>query len=434
MPHQGRPVGGNAEQDRAEPTAITTDASSTEKIKTAAIIGAWTGGAILAVAAGAPAWFGVLYAVIGLFAGAYRLRHTHDQRAARARPAGGPRPELAAQLALAPPPPSGAGPATPQRPSPAPRSRSSVARAEAGTVTAPWPAGPAGAQRIPATAVSAAAVASSASPAIAAAPSAVPAAQSSPAAPSAAVADAPSPPPAVAPAARRYTPKPERWVGTPALGYVLVGQPNGEDAEDPGEAIRALCNAQRLHLRRIVRDVEAAPGDPQARPALEWAMDQLDAGEAQTLVVARLGHLSDSAAGLPELLRWFGAHHRRLVAIDVQLDTATEAGWLTAGALAQVGGWEREKISTRTRRGLAAARARGRPSVADVPELRERIVGMRESGMTLQAIADVLNAEGVPTLRGGSHWRPSSVQAATGYQRPGSSTKRLPPDPPAENG
>ncbi|MBA3263820.1 MAG: hypothetical protein H0T69_15355, partial [Thermoleophilaceae bacterium] len=26
--------------------------------------------------------------------------------------------------------------------------------------------------------------------------------------------------------------------------------------------------------------------------------------------------------------------------------------------------------------------------------------------------------EGVPTLRGGAKWRPSSVQAATGYKRP----------------
>ena len=38
--------------------------------------------------------------------------------------------------------------------------------------------------------------------------------------------------------------------------------------------------------------------------------------------------------------------------------------------------------------------------------------------MTLQAIADSLNDEGIPTLRGGSQWRPSSVQAAAGYRRP----------------
>ena len=50
--------------------------------------------------------------------------------------------------------------------------------------------------------------------------------------------------------------------------------------------------------------------------------------------------------------------------------------------------------------------------------------------MSLQAISDILNAEGVPTLRGGTHWRPSSVQAATGYKRPSAKPaggRELPP-------
>ena len=31
--------------------------------------------------------------------------------------------------------------------------------------------------------------------------------------------------------------------------------------------------------------------------------------------------------------------------------------------------------------------------------------------MTLQAICDTLNAEGVPTPRGGTHWRPTSLRS-----------------------
>ncbi len=53
----------------------------------------------------------------------------------------------------------------------------------------------------------------------------------------------------------------------------------------------------------------------------------------------------------------------------------------------------------------------------DRPEIRQRILAMRASGMTLQAIADRLNADGVPTLRGGTRWRPSSVHTTTGYKR-----------------
>ena len=63
--------------------------------------------------------------------------------------------------------------------------------------------------------------------------------------------------------------------------------------------------------------------------------------------------------------------------------------------------------------------------MSDRPELMERIAGMRASNMTLQAIADQLNAEGVPTLRGGAKWRPSSIQATLGYRRPGT-PDRLP--------
>ena len=40
----------------------------------------------------------------------------------------------------------------------------------------------------------------------------------------------------------------------------------------------------------------------------------------------------------------------------------------------------------------------------------------RRSGVR-QAIADALNAEGVPTVRGGAKWRPSSLQSVTGYRR-----------------
>ena len=142
--------------------------------------------------------------------------------------------------------------------------------------------------------------------------------------------------------------------------------------------------------------------------------------------MAKLGHLADTAADLPELLRWLSMRNRRLIAIDVRLDTATEAGGedgRRAGPGRRVGTREARQ---RTRRGLAAARSRGpagRPAVADTPELRERIVAMREEGMTLQGIADALNEEGVPTIRGGAKWRPSSVQAATGYRRP-SAAKR----------
>jgi hypothetical protein len=162
-------------------------------------------------------------------------------------------------------------------------------------------------------------------------------------------------------------------------------------------AIRAACVERGLDLTHLLHDVDRESRDD--RPSLVWALEQLADHHADVLVLARLHDLSANPANLRPLLTWFNAEHRRLIALDLELDTATEAGQLVA---------------------LAKVRAHdgGRSAVADIPELQDRIARMRGSGMTLQAIADQLNAEGVPTLRGGALWRPSSVQRATGYRRP----------------
>jgi DNA invertase Pin-like site-specific DNA recombinase len=109
------------------------------------------------------------------------------------------------------------------------------------------------------------------------------------------------------------------------------------------------------------------------------------------------------------------------VAARQAFDTDDDDGRLAADLLVEVSRWEFARLSERTRNGLEAARrtgrATGRPAVGDYPHLKERIADMRAEGMTLQAIADRLNEEGVPTVRGGAKWRHSSVQAAAGYRR-----------------
>ena len=158
------------------------------------------------------------------------------------------------------------------------------------------------------------------------------------------------------------------------------------------------------------------------RPGLAYALERVARGEASCLVVSQLRRISPSAADLGRILESIARNGGRLGALDLEVDTAVPAGRKAANVLISVGAWERERVGERTRRGLEAARAKGRrtgrPAVDDMPELKERIAAMRASGLTLQAIADRLNEEGVPTLRGGEKWRPSSVQAAVGYRRP----------------
>jgi peptidoglycan hydrolase-like protein with peptidoglycan-binding domain/DNA invertase Pin-like site-specific DNA recombinase len=209
------------------------------------------------------------------------------------------------------------------------------------------------------------------------------------------------------------------------LGYVsvaAVGEHERSQLGDQTTAIDSFCERRGWRLMEVVRDVEGTNAKGMERPGLLYALDKIDRGEASCLVVSELGRLSRSATDLGRILEWLGRSHGRLVAMDIGLDTGAAEGRLAARALVSVGSWERERLAERTRKGLAAARAQGRatgrPAVDDVPALKERIVEMRAAGMTLQAIADELNDEGVPTLRGGEKWRPSSVQSAAGYRRP----------------
>jgi DNA invertase Pin-like site-specific DNA recombinase/peptidoglycan hydrolase-like protein with peptidoglycan-binding domain len=221
--------------------------------------------------------------------------------------------------------------------------------------------------------------------------------------------------------------QPGRGRGGPmrAVGYVSVREATGQDAgawEAQADAIARLCERRGWELLGVVRDVENGHPKGMERPGLLYALERIAEGEASCLVVSELERLSRSAADLGRIVEWIQARDARLVAVDLRLDTDLAQGRLTARTLVAVGEWEGRRIAEQTKKGLAAARARrattGRPAVEDIPALKQRIVAMREDGLTLQAIADQLNSEGTPTLRGGTKWRPSSVQGAAGYRRP----------------
>jgi DNA invertase Pin-like site-specific DNA recombinase len=204
--------------------------------------------------------------------------------------------------------------------------------------------------------------------------------------------------------------------GPGALGYTTVtvsDEGERDRLEEETRLIQAACREYGLGLGKLVRDVESHSADELGRPGLSYVLERLAAKEYRCLVVTRLERLTRSPAKLAALVRMLDEHDARLIVIDIGLDTATADGRVAAKALVTVGELDAEQAAARPRR-----RSSGRPSVADRPALERRIIEMRARGMTLQAIADTLNAEGVPTVRGGAEWRPSSVQAAAGYRRP----------------
>lgn len=222
--------------------------------------------------------------------------------------------------------------------------------------------------------------------------------------------------------------------GEASLERLVIGYASGpgrravarEELEQQAAVIARECERRRLRLVELVNEREPTNGKALSRPGLAYALERISSGAAAGLIVSELSRITRSAAELGKLIEWLGQAGARLVAAGEALDTDEADGRLAANLLVEIGRWEFARLSERTRNGLEAARRNdrctGRPTVVDYPALRERIRKMRAAGMTLQAIADQLNEEGIPTVRGGTKWRHSSVQSAAGYHRPSRST------------
>ncbi len=154
------------------------------------------------------------------------------------------------------------------------------------------------------------------------------------------------------------------------------------------------------------------------RPGLAQALAILEAGEADALVVSKLDRLSRSVVAFGAILRRATQPSRRrrawgLVALDVGIDMTTPTGRLVAHILIAVAEWEGDTISERTKAALAVTkRERGVvPGAASrvPPRVAARINHARRRGQSFRAIAERLNAAGVPSARGGV-WHASTVQ------------------------
>jgi DNA invertase Pin-like site-specific DNA recombinase len=215
-------------------------------------------------------------------------------------------------------------------------------------------------------------------------------------------------------------PPPRLPAGQRVIGYVTVPTEAGLSDDESSQAIKAMCERCGWELLEIVRDREV--GRTLERPGLGYALERIARRQADALVVSELKRLSRSVGDLGVLMGWFRDAGAALVALDLGVDTSTPRGHRAATTLIALSNHAHERIAHRGSNAstdVRAARRPGRPSVRDDPELLGRIAAMRAANMTLQAIADQLNAEGVPTPRGGTKWRPSSIQAALGYRRPG---------------
>jgi len=200
------------------------------------------------------------------------------------------------------------------------------------------------------------------------------------------------------------------------IGYIRVSTDEQADSRAGLEAQRAaiLAEAERRGWRvvAIIEDAGYSARDLK-RPGIAAALEALARKRADTLVVAKLDRLSRSVLDFAGLMSQATREHWALVALDVNVDTTTAAGEAMANVLATFAQFERRLIGERTRAALAIKRAQGvrigRPRSLPLVVV-DRIVAARAAGRSLRAIADELNADGVPTAHGGSLWYASTVR------------------------
>lgn len=211
------------------------------------------------------------------------------------------------------------------------------------------------------------------------------------------------------------------------IGYIRVSTDEQAQSGVSLEAQRAkleqYAELYDLDLVDVIVDAGVSAKNLH-RDGLKAALIALDGGQAAGMLVTKLDRLTRSVRDLSDLLeKYFGTKYA-LLSVAEKVDTSSAAGRMILNIMATVSQWEREVIGERTSAALQHKVAQGEhvgsPALGfkmtdgqleeDRVELAivERIRILRAEGLTLQAIADLLNRENVPTKRGGC-WHPSTV-------------------------
>lgn len=203
------------------------------------------------------------------------------------------------------------------------------------------------------------------------------------------------------------------------VGYLRVSTNEQVESGLGLDAQRAAIHAEVARrgwtLVQLYADEGVSGGvAPEDRPGLSQALQEVQSGRAGTLVAAKLDRVSRSVADFAGLMERAQREGWNLRVLDLDIDLSTENGEMMGGVMASFAQWERRLIARRTREALAAKRAQGvrlGPPRTIPPPVVRRIIEERADGCSYTAIAAGLNADEVPTSRGGV-WHASSVWGA----------------------
>jgi DNA invertase Pin-like site-specific DNA recombinase len=201
-----------------------------------------------------------------------------------------------------------------------------------------------------------------------------------------------------------------------AVGYTRVSSDeqvqSGAGLAAQRSQIEAEATRRGWEIVGMFEDGGLSGGSLDKRIALGEALTLLKAGDADTLVVAKLDRLTRSVADFAHLLGRASKERWSLVALDIGVDTSTPAGEAMANVMATFSQLERRLIGQRTKEALAERRKQGQRLGGErmiTGDLEARIVALRRSGATLNEIAESLAADGIRPPRG-PIWRHGTLR------------------------
>ncbi len=133
------------------------------------------------------------------------------------------------------------------------------------------------------------------------------------------------------------------------IGYARVST-DDQSLDSQTDALSA-AGAEKVFADKI-------SGSRRARPELDKMLEQLREGDVVT--VTKYDRLARSLKDLLEIVEAIRARGAGFRSLAEDIDTTTPAGRLVFHVFASIAQFERERISERTREGLASARKRGR--------------------------------------------------------------------------
>jgi peptidoglycan hydrolase-like protein with peptidoglycan-binding domain len=127
-----------------------------------------------------------------------------------------------------------------------------------------------------------------------------------------------------------------------ALGYARVGSEKRVKAH--ATTIAARCADHGMALTGMITDDDADDRPGRDRPGLGFALRQMQSGEADCLVVGRIGHLTRSPAELMELLEVMSERETPLVVLNADPGARRRTGRWSGGGDAARTALERRRL------------------------------------------------------------------------------------------